>query len=276
MMEAVGRSRARPLPVMRIVTLTTDFGFSDPYVGAVKGVLLSTNPEINIVDISNGVNPFDLLDGGYTLAQAYRYFPSGTIHLVVVDPGVNTNRRPLVVRAGAYTFVAPDNGVLSLVYEQEPEFRAFHVTAEHYFRDSGRGTFQGRDLFAPVAGWLTKNIDPDKFGPQVSDVVRFALPKTRTEADGVHGVVLKTDRFGNLITNLRREQLPELNRQSRFELRVGKVTIQKLVDAYAEGGSGELFAIWGSAGFLEISGNRAPAARLAGAERGAEVVIKVG
>ncbi len=259
---------------MSLITLTTDFGFSDPYVGAMKGVIASITPEARILDLCHGVAPFDLLDGAYTLAQAYSYFPADTIHVVVVDPGVGTPRRPILARAGNHYFIAPDNGVLSLVYDREESVTVRHMTATHYFLPQVTDTFHGRDIFAPAAAWLAKGVESDNFGDEIKDFIRFTLPKPRKDADGVHGIVLKTDRFGNLITNLRREDLPELKAPAELQLTVGNATVTALRSDYEEPAAGRLFALWGSAGYLEVSAHKAAAAKLAGAERGAEVVVK--
>lgn len=264
---------------MAVITLTTDFGFADAYVGAMKGALLNVAPEARILDLCHGVAPFDLLDGAYTLVQAYPYYPPGTIHVVVVDPGVGTARRPIVVSAGRHRFVAPDNGVLSLVYDRDPDCTVYHVTASHYFASTVSQTFQGRDVFAPVAGWLAKGIEPENFGDPIKDFVRFALPKPRTEADGIHGVVLKSDRFGNLITNFTARDLPTLAIEPgaaapAVQITLGNATVDALRHSYADAAPGQLFAVWGSAGFLEISANRASALRLTGVERGAEVLVR--
>ena len=264
----------------RIVTLTTDFGWSDPYAGAMKGVILSLAPQVTLVDLSHGVAAHDLLDAAYTLAQAYSFFPSDTIHLIVVDPGVGTARRPILVRAGTQLLIAPDNGVLSLVYDQEAELLVRHITASHYFRTNPSQTFHGRDVFAPVAGWLAKGVEPEKFGDPITDFVRFAIPKPKAAAGEVRGVVLKVDRFGNLITNLTIADLPSLapdapEGPAGFSLTVGKGAVTALHRAYADAAPNEVFAIWGSAGYLELSANRASAARLCAADRGAEVVVKL-
>ena len=265
---------------MAIVTLTTDFGYSDGYVGAVKGVVLAIEPSAQVVDLCHGVIPYDLLDGAYILAQAYAYYPPGTIHVVVVDPGVGTARRAIVAHVGRHYFVAPDNGVLSLVYARESECTVYHATASHYFAAEVSSTFQGRDIFAPLAGWLAKGVEAEKFGEPIADFVRFALPKPRAEADGVHGVVLKSDRFGNVITNFTTQDLPQLaaadGAAPPFELTLGQAKITSLRASYGDAPPNQLFAVWGSAGFLEISANRGSALRLAAAERGAEAVFRAG
>src|SRR5215469_16324325 len=193
-----GRDLANP-----IITLTTDYGTNDHLVGVLKGVILKINPEVQIVDITHGVTPFDLLDGAMAIANSYSYFPPRTIHVVIVDPGVGTDRRPILVSGQNQYFIAPDNGVLSGVYEKEQQFMVRHLTAEHYFLQPVSKTFHGRDVFAAVAGWLSKNWQPGSMGEEITDFKRFALPRPK-ESDGLlKGVVLKVDSFGNLITNFR-------------------------------------------------------------------------
>ncbi|MGH9533574.1 MAG: SAM hydrolase/SAM-dependent halogenase family protein [Terriglobales bacterium] len=259
---------------MSLITLTTDFGFSDPYVGAMKGVIATIAPEARILDLCHGVAPFDLLDGAYTLAQAYAFYPPGTIHVVVVDPGVGTPRRPILARVGRHLFIAPDNGVLSMVYDRETDITVRHMTARHYFLPEVSDTFHGRDIFAPAAAWVAKGVDPDNLGEPITDFIRFAVPKPRRAEDGLHGIVLKTDRFGNLITNFSRRDLPGLQAPAEIELMVGNATVATMRADFEEPAPGRLFALWGSAGYLEISAHRASAARTAGAERGAEVVLR--
>ncbi len=151
------------MPGQRIITFTTDFGLTEHYVGAMKGVMFSINPAAQVVDITNAVQSFDILDGAIAIAQAYSFFPKDTIHVVVVDPGVGGQRRPILVNAGQYVFVAPDNGVLSLVYEREERVLVRHITAEHYFRQPVSDTFHGRGVFAPVAAYLCKGVGAGKF-----------------------------------------------------------------------------------------------------------------
>lgn len=259
-----------------IITLTTDFGLHDHYVGTIKGVILDIAPEAEIVDISHSVQPFDVLDGALNVAQAYSYFPSHTVHMVVVDPGVGSARRPIVVTADRYYFVAPDNGVLSLVYSREERVAVRHVTAQHYFLQPMSNTFHGRDVFAPLAAYLAKGVDTAKFGEEVEDYVRFNAPKPKPVNEHTfRGVVLKVDRFGNLITNFTPEDLPALfqSEPGPFKIQVGKQEITEIKTAYAQGAPGEIFGILGSMGYLEIVANRGAAAQVIGVGKGAEVNI---
>ena len=170
-----------------IITLTTDYGTSDHLVGVLKGVILRIVPNATIVDINHHVAPFDLLDGALTIGAAYRYFPPRTVHLVVVDPGVGTERRPILVSADQQYFVAPDNGVLSLIYEREATVSVRHITAEHYFLNPVSNTFHGRDVFAPVAAWLAKTFQTEAMGEEITDYVRFALPRAEGGGYGAEG-----------------------------------------------------------------------------------------
>jgi len=241
-----------------------------------KGVILDLEPDAEIVDISHAVQAFDVLDGALTISQAYSYFPAGTVHVVVVDPGVGTARRPIILTGDRHQFVAPDNGVLSMVYDREDRLSVRHVTAEHYFLQPRSSTFHGRDIFSPVAAYLAKGVDPARFGDEVSDYVRFAAPRPKPiDERTLRGVVLKVDRFGNLITNIRPEDLPalfEANPQL-FKIAIGKGQATRMCSNYAEGAPGEVFGILGSMGFLELASNRGSACQLLGCGKGSEVDI---
>jgi S-adenosylmethionine hydrolase len=259
----------------RIITFTTDFGLTDHYVGTMKGVILSINPSSPIVDITNSVQSYDVLDGALAISQAYRYFPTDSIHIVIVDPGVGTSRRPLLVRTEKHFFLAPDNGVLSFIFEQEKErLQVRHITSEHYFLQPVSQTFHGRDIFAAIAGYLSKRVEASSFGEEITDYVRFAAPKPKPMAPNtIKGVVLKVDKFGNLITNIRPDDMPSLFEAEPppFRVILGKSEITKMKTAYAQGTPGETFAILGSMGFLEIATNRGNAAKLVGADKGSDV-----
>ena len=258
-----------------IITLTTDYGTNDHLVGTLKGVILKINPEVTLIDITHNVTAFDLLDGALAIGSAYAYFPPKTIHVVVVDPGVGTERRPLLVSAANQYFVAPDNGVLSVIYEREQENMVVrHANAEHYFLQPVSKTFHGRDIFAPVAAWLSKGWQTASMGDEIQDFKRFALPRPK-EVDGtVKGVVLRADAFGNLITNFRAEDLPESAvSEGAIKLQVGNQSITRLVDTFARGNNGEAIAYVGSSGYLEIGVNKGNAARTLSLGRGAAVIL---
>jgi S-adenosylmethionine hydrolase len=256
-----------------IITLTTDFGTSDHLVGSMKGVILNINPAARIVDLNHNVVPFDILDGALSLASAYQYFPSRTIHVIVVDPGVGTERRPIVVSGEKHFFVAPDNGILSMIYEREA-CTVRHVTAEHYFLNPISPTFHGRDIFAPTAAWLSKTFQTEAFGEVVTDFVRFTMPKAKSSGQAVKGVVLRVDAFGNLMTNLTAEDIPaEALGGGAVKLAVNGKQVLKFAQTFASGNSGEPIAVLGSAGYVEIAVNRGSAARTLGVNRGAEVTL---
>jgi S-adenosylmethionine hydrolase len=260
-----------------IITLTTDYGTNDNYVGVMKGVILNINPDVTIVDISHSVLAHDILDGALTIANAAKYFPPRTIHLVVVDPGVGTARRPILVAGDTHYFVAPDNGVLSAVYDQSEAIHAFHINAEHYFLNPVSNTFHGRDIFAPTAAWLSKTWQTQSFGEEVEDFVRFAIPKPKATGNVIKCVVLRVDHFGNLVTNLKPEDAPALVApDAKFTIRVGNGVTQRMVGTFSDGAAGEPIALIGSTGYVEIAVNKGNAARTLGAARGSEVTVELG
>lgn len=256
-----------------LITLTTDFGLRDPFVGIMKGVILSINPEARLVDLTHQVESFDIVDGALALAQSYPYFPAGTIHVVVIDPGVGSERRPILVSTGDNHFVGPDNGVFSLVYERETSCQVRHITAERYFRQPISQTFHGRDIFAPVAAWLSKGLAPQAFGGLISNCLRVPVSRPeRVSAGAIRGAVLRVDKFGNLITNFTPADLPP---EGSFEFLVNRSRVTRLVASYAEGHEAEVFAIVGSTGFVEIAGRQASAAEVLGVWKGAEVILEI-
>lgn len=260
-----------------IITLTTDYGTGDHLVGVMKGVILSINPEVQVVDITHGVLAHDILDGALTISQAYNYFPPKTIHVVVVDPGVGTPRRPILVSSDQHYFVAPDNGILSAVYDQTEALYGWHITSEHYFRNPVSNTFHGRDIFAPVAAWLSKSWQTSAFGDPITDFTRFAIPRPKANGNTLKAVVLRVDNFGNLITNVKAEDAPALvAADGKFTIRIGNAEVKKLVQTFSQGTPGEPFGVIGSSGYLEISLNKGNAARTLGAARGAEVTVELG
>lgn len=244
-----------------------------------KGVILNIVPDAAIVDISHAVQAFDVLDGALTISQAYSYFPAGTVHVVVVDPGVGTARRPIIASSDGYHFVAPDNGVLSLVYAREERIHVRHITSDHYFLQPISNTFHARDVFSPVAAYLAKQVDSHKFGDEIEDFVKFSAPKPKAVNDNqMRGVVLKVDRFGNLITNITPQDAPMVfaDQPAAFKIVVGKREVTDIRKTYSEGAPGEIFGILGSMGFLEIAANRGAATQLLGVGKGTEVNIVLG
>lgn len=269
-------SSKEPTARRPVITLTTDFGLNDHFVGTVKGVILNIVPEAELVDISNAIEAFDILEGALTIASAYSYFPAGTVHLVVVDPGVGTDRRPIVASAGQHQFVAPDNGVLSLIYDREERIRVHHATAEHYSLQPVSQTFHARDVFAPIAAYLAKGVPLSTFGDEIADFVRLDMPRpTAVNENTLRGSVIKVDRFGNLITNFTPAAIPSLfhSGASPFRISVGNHQINAIHAAYGDAAPGEVFAILGSMGYLEIAANQASASLSLDAGKGAPVEL---
>jgi len=249
-----------------IITLTTDFGLRDPFVGIMKGVILSVNPSARVVDVTHGVPAHDVLAGAIVLQSSYSYFPKGTIHVAVVDPGVGTSRRPLLAVSDNYAFVGPDNGLLAHAFDSEQHVKVFHLAEPEYFFAPLSQTFHGRDIFAPVAAWLSHGRLPKSFGAVIDDWIQLDWPAPRRVGESLFGTVLRVDRFGNLITNISPDDLacPTSTPQA-IEIDIRGRTIRQLCRSYAEAASDEPFAIVGSAGLLEIAVRQASAAALLGA-----------
>jgi len=257
-----------------IVTLTTDFGTSDHFVGSMKGVILGLAPLASIVDITHEIQPFAIEEGAFTISETYRDFPKRTIHVVVVDPGVGSARRPVLIQAAGQFFIGPDNGVFAMLCAAE-KHTARHLTNARYFSKAVSRTFHGRDIFAPVAGHLAKGVAAAKFGPVVKDLLRndWFQPQ-RTSRRVWTGAVLKEDRFGNLITNLKMAEFDLPNRRT-FEVRIGMQRVHLCVRNYSEASIGELFVLEGSSGYIEVSANQASAAKLLGCGAGAPVEVEI-
>ncbi len=255
-----------------IITLTTDFGLSDHFVGTMKGVILGIHPAAQLIDISHGVQPYDIADGAFTIAQAYRYFPKKTIHVVVVDPGVGSTRRPLLAEMAGQYFIAPDNGVLSMIFAREkPKVR--HITAEKHFLHPVSRTFHGRDVFSPVAAHLAAGVTPAQFGKRIDVYLRASFDKpAQTGQHTWTGTILKADHFGNLATNFHVDQFPAI-RTHAFSLQAGRRAITRLALTFSECAPGELFVIVGSSGYLEVAASEGSAAKLLGCGAGSPVEL---
>jgi S-adenosylmethionine hydrolase len=273
-----------------IITLTTDFGLNDAYVAAMKGVILGINPEAKLIDICHTISPQNIPQAAFVLSTAYQFFPRQTIHMVVVDPGVGTGRRAIILRTPSADFVAPDNGVLSYVIQQsspkpvedninrqqvelEPEMEAVAITKPQFWRSSVSPTFHGRDIFAPVAARLSLGFPPIDFGEAITSVVVLPLPHPYQAPDGsLVGHILHIDSFGNLITNIKSDDLPQPKQVITLE--VGNQLIHGLSHTYAEGRG--LLALIGSSGYLEVSLKEGSASTFLNATAGNEVRIRFG
>jgi S-adenosyl-L-methionine hydrolase (adenosine-forming) len=243
-----------------ILTLTTDFGLADHYVGVMKGVILDICPRAQIVDISHQVTPFAIAEGAYLIAQSYLWFPKKTVHVAVVDPGVGSERRAILVEAAGQYFVGPDNGVFSMVMARE-KHKARVITNERYFHRPVSRTFQGRDVFAPVGAHLAAGVPAARMGKIFPGAVLADLARPQ---------VLHIDRFGNIVTNLPADDL----QIKRVSLKIGGATVSRVANHYAEIEPGRLFLIEGSSGYIEVSMNRGSAAERIGCRAGEMVQMK--
>jgi S-adenosylmethionine hydrolase len=258
----------------RLITFTTDFGIADHFSGAMKGVIAGIAPKARVIDITHEISPYDINQAGFVIAQSWQYFPKGTIHVAIVDPGVGSARRPILVEAGGHYFIGPDNGVFSMIYEiAQHKVRA--ITNRKVFRRNVSRTFHGRDVFAPAAAHLAKGTTPAQFGKIIRDEVRSWAAQPAEGANGVwRGTVLKVDRFGNLITNFHIGRFEDVKTHP-IELRIGNQHIHRLALTYSETAIGEMFVIVGSSGYLEIAANQASAAGRLGCSAGAPVELEV-
>jgi S-adenosylmethionine hydrolase len=256
-----------------IVALLTDFGSRDYFVGAMKGVIVSINSEAKILDITHDIAPQDISSAAFTLRACYENFPKKTIFVAVVDPRVGSDRKAILVETEKYYFIAPDNGLLSFVYNKNAEdkkFRVVELANERFFLKPVSRTFHGRDIFAACAAHLSNGVNPSEFGEEINDYVIQIENKPRKLSGGeTEAQIIHTDRFGNLITNLRKDELKE-----NFILELGGTKIEKMRTYYAEAEKSEVFMIWGSAGFLEIVVFQDSAEKLLNAKRGQKITVK--
>ena len=255
-----------------VIALLTDFGTRDHYAGTMKGVALGICSDVTLVDISHDISAHDVLGGALELASSYRFFPPGTIFLVVVDPGVGSARRGIAAEAGDYRFVAPDNGVLTAVLDEHPPKRVVELTERKYARATVSRTFEGRDRFAPAAAWLAKGIDLAALGRSAGSIRRLDIPRPALGDGRIDGLVLRVDRFGNLITNIDRRTFETLA-GGTLEIRIGPHPVARVVTTYADASPGEVCALFGSTDHLEVAANGANAAELLDLRRGAPVHV---
>jgi hypothetical protein len=238
-----------------IITLTTDFGQRDPYVGMMKGVVLSINPRATIVDITHDIPEGSIREGGTIIKEAYRYFPSGTVHVGVVDPGVGSARRPIAVVANGHFFVGPDNGLFWPTIAGRPRTEGIHLTEKRYWMKTVSSTFHGRDIFAPVAAHLSLGIEPSLMGERITNPVTLPQPFIMRKRDLVIGEVIRVDHFGNLITNISGDILAEFTSSEDLRVAIGGLDLKGIHAAYHEVAEGEPVALIGSSNSLEIAVN---------------------
>lgn len=238
-----------------IITLTTDFDLQDPYAGIMKGVILSINPEARVIDISHRVRAGAIFEASALIQEAYPFFPGGTIHVAVVDPGVGGKRRPILLEAGGHLFVGPDNGLLWPIFRSQKGGKIIHLTQGKYFLPDISHTFHGRDIFAPVAAHLSCGVAPPEMGPEISDPVQLKVPEPCQKGDVIFGQVIRVDRFGNLITNIGRKELERFLGTQKPLIRVGRLTIEGLHKRYSDVRKGKTLTLIGSSDYLEIAVN---------------------
>jgi S-adenosyl-L-methionine hydrolase (adenosine-forming) len=266
----------KPFPPGPLVTLTTDFGLADHYVGTMKGVLLSRCPHIRIADISHEIAPFSIYSGAYTISQAAPYFPRGTIHVIVVDPGVGTPRKPLLLEALGQYFIAPDNGVLSMIIERDKKAKGREITNRDLWLSSPSSTFHGRDIFAPVAAAVASGTAQIKdVGPVLAGMELLKdLDPQQTKPGQWRGRLLSIDRFGNAITNFRAAAFSTII-SGRFSLRAGRHRITNFQTTFGEAAKGVCFAYVGSSGYIELAAKEQSAATLLGVAPGDHVTLRL-
>ncbi|MGE0444645.1 MAG: S-adenosyl-l-methionine hydroxide adenosyltransferase family protein [Vicinamibacterales bacterium] len=256
------------------IALLTDFGSRDHYAGAMKGVALSICPDATLVDITHDIAPHDVLSGALELAAAFKYFPAGTIFVAVVDPGVGSARRGLAAEAGGYRFVAPDNGLLTLVFREAPAKKVVELTERRYARPTVSRTFEGRDRFAPAAAWLAKGIDLTALGRTLTTWQELDVPEPVVSDAEIAGEVLRVDRFGNLVTNVPRHLFERFAADGVIDVAAGPHHVEKVVATYAEAAAGDVCALFGSSDHLEVAVNGGSAAARLSLDRGTPVTVR--
>ena len=257
-----------------VITLLTDFSTKDCYVAAMKGVILGINPDARIVDLGHEISPQDVFEGALFLRGIFPYFPRATFHVCVVDPGVGGSRRPIMVEARGQTFIGPDNGLFTFVYDMEPRCSVRSLTADRFHLPDPSVTFHGRDIFAPSAAHLSLGVDPGALGETVNDPVRLEAPTvTRTE-DRIEGTVIHIDSFGNCITNIDKGEFSAFITGSAWKLTVGDAAIEQLHRSYGEVPPGVMLALVGSEGLIEVSINQGQADEALSIAKGAGVKVE--
>jgi S-adenosylmethionine hydrolase len=238
-----------------LISLTTDFGYDDPFVGVMKGVIYTINPRANIVDLTHNIRPQNIHEAAFTIGMNYSYFPKNSVHIVVVDPGVGSKRRPVLVAAYGHFFIGPDNGVFSYLYEHaSKDLQVIHITSEHLFLKNNSPTFQGRDVFAPCAAWLSTGMDLRKFGENITDYHSVRLPAAVRQSDLlIQGEVLFADRFGNAVTNITKTDLDDVRGVQAGDIKISlKGNDIRLREYYSQAADMEISALVNSSGQLEI------------------------
>lgn len=259
---------------MSIVTLLTDFGLKDNFVGVMKGVILKINPKAQIVDISHNITPQNIFEGAFLLAHSCKFFPKKTIHLVVVDPGVGSRRRPILVQTEEYFFAGPDNGVLSFALKSRKIKKIIQLTNTRFFLKPVSDTFHGRDIFAPAAAHLSLGRRIKDFGRPLKEIKDLMLPEVRLDKDFLIGEIIYIDRFGNLVTNITKDAFNDFIGKRNFAIEFKGVLLDKISGSYLEADRNSALAIWDSFSHLEIAINQGNAEEFFSAKIGSKVFVK--
>lgn len=255
-----------------IITLLTDFGIEDGYVACMKGVILRTCPGASLVDISHAIPPQDVRAGAYILSTTYKYFPDGTVHLAVVDPGVGTERRALALKTSGQYFVGPDNGLFSLILRENSDWSARALENPAYWRSQVSTTFHGRDIFAPVAAHLARGLSIESLG-RPSDAMTPPWGSVIADGELLHGEVIHIDHFGNIISNVNKAEMEQLSVKQILSVSLGSSTLDRFGNTYGEVEAGELLFLFGSSGYLEVAMNLGNAAAALRAHIGDPVLL---
>ncbi|MCM8784570.1 MAG: SAM-dependent chlorinase/fluorinase [Candidatus Omnitrophica bacterium] len=260
---------------MANIVLLTDFGFRDEYVGIVKGVILKINPQAQILDLTHEIPPQDVAWTAYCLASAYKFFSKETIFLCVVDPGVGTKRKIIIVKTKDYFFVAPDNGILTRVLEKDNPEKIIAVRNKKFFLPEISSTFHGRDIMAPVAAYLSRGVALSEFGPEIKMIKKIALPEVIIKDKCISGEIIHIDHFGNLITNIDKNFFAQVIKKNKFFIKIKDKKIFRINTSYSQSKKGELLAIWGSRNLLEIAVSQGSAVKELRIKKGEQVTINL-
>lgn len=262
----------------RVIGLMTDFGTKDHYVASMKATIFQINPNVKVIDITHEITPHDIFEAAFVLRTVYKDFPFLSMFVTVVDPGVGTSRKPILVCTDNYYFFTPDNGIVSFVLLKEPLSKVIHLTADHYFSSDMSTTFHGRDIFATTAAWMSKGIDSDQLGDPIDSFVRLKVPGCAFANKTLKGLIIHVDRFGNLITSIHKEDIDRIKGhlgEKPFTIQIKDKTVTEFRADYA-GQKGALFYLFGGAGYLEIASSKMKASDVLKAGRGEAVTITFG
>lgn len=257
-----------------LITLTTDFGIQDHYVGVLKAVLLSIARHARLVDISHQIPPQDIMAGAWVVRNSAMLFPPDSVHLVVVDPGVGTDRKPIAIKIEDQYFVGPDNGIFSLIADQY-DYQGIELTNSEFWRPNPSRTFHGRDIFAPVAAHLANGVDFSELGKPIEKLQTYRWAVPISDKDGVQGWIVHIDHFGNLISNIPESIIREAGADANLKIYVGNTIFDTIVNTFGDVPDGEPAAYIGSSGVLEVAINKGDAREMLGVEKGAQISIVV-